>query len=709
MKKEVLFVLIILFLSQNVISQWYIQNISTQPRSYTVTNDGKIFLIQNGIIYSSSNAGQSWIKIYVNYEPILSSTFIDSITGFCFTSPYGGGNKFYKTTDGGKNWSFKSSNYQYPVSFLFFRDSNNGYGCWGGNFVSGRIINTTDGGLTWHELYYSDKGITSVYMLNNSTGFATGFDSLLYTSNGGTTWTPKFRGYALSKVIFLNNSTGFVLSQNYTLYRTTNIGVNWSAINLTEIGNMPNDFYFANVLTGWMGVGSGNIYKSTNGGVNWYIQRNYNGGDPYDNIRSIAFLNPNTGFAGVLNGKILKTTNSGVNWNYFFEPFNETNKGVSFININTGFLITNSGNIYKTTNKGGNWNNIYACGVPLYSIYTDSINGVFVSGASGKLFRSNNFGNNWSQVTLANSSLKFIKFVNYNTGIICGDSGIIFKSTNNGNNWSLIYSPIHLNLNSVSIVNNTMWTCGDNGVMLKSTDSGNNWFLSTYFSAVTYSYGIHFLNEQTGYVINYIAAGYPNLPAYSSIYSTTNGGSNWVLNYQYSIYGNIAPRMTSIKFYNQVTGYVTADNGDLLRTTNGGINFSLVQNLFNIPLYSSAFTNNNAMWLVGSSGLVISSYDVNVGIHKTEKLIPESYNLFQNYPNPFNASTKIKFEIPKVSLVKLSIYNINGRLMETVVNQYFDAGKYELSWNANKYPTGIYFCKFNSGNNSKVIKMVLLK
>jgi len=89
--------------------------------------------------------------------------------------------------------------------------------------------------------------------------------------------------------------------------------------------------------------------------------------------------------------------------------------------------------------------------------------------------------------------------------------------------------------------------------------------------------------------------------------------------------------------------------------------------------------------------------------------IPGSYFLHQNYPNPFNPLTNIKFEIPKSSSVKISVFDISGKEIETLVNQNLKPGAYETSWNASKFSSGIYFCKIQAGEFTQTKKMVLVK
>jgi Secretion system C-terminal sorting domain len=89
--------------------------------------------------------------------------------------------------------------------------------------------------------------------------------------------------------------------------------------------------------------------------------------------------------------------------------------------------------------------------------------------------------------------------------------------------------------------------------------------------------------------------------------------------------------------------------------------------------------------------------------------IPEGYALEQNYPNPFNPSTTINFKIAKASDVKLTVYNILGQRVSTLVNTYLTAGSHTLQFNANNLSTGIYFYSIEAGDFISHKKMILLK
>jgi hypothetical protein len=89
--------------------------------------------------------------------------------------------------------------------------------------------------------------------------------------------------------------------------------------------------------------------------------------------------------------------------------------------------------------------------------------------------------------------------------------------------------------------------------------------------------------------------------------------------------------------------------------------------------------------------------------------IPKEFSLSQNYPNPFNPTTNIKFDIPKNSFVKIKIYDILGKEVETLVNKELTAGSYSVDWNGTPYSSGIYFYRFESESFTSTKRMILVK
>jgi hypothetical protein len=89
--------------------------------------------------------------------------------------------------------------------------------------------------------------------------------------------------------------------------------------------------------------------------------------------------------------------------------------------------------------------------------------------------------------------------------------------------------------------------------------------------------------------------------------------------------------------------------------------------------------------------------------------IPNFYALGQNYPNPFNPATKIQYAIPKAGDVSLVVYDILGRQVATLVNEFKNPGVYTIDFNASSLSSGVYFYKIQSGTFTDTKKMLLVK
>ena len=89
--------------------------------------------------------------------------------------------------------------------------------------------------------------------------------------------------------------------------------------------------------------------------------------------------------------------------------------------------------------------------------------------------------------------------------------------------------------------------------------------------------------------------------------------------------------------------------------------------------------------------------------------IPAKFELSQNYPNPFNPATTIRFSLPQAGAVKLTVYNLLGQVVTTLVNGYREAGTYNVNWDASNLSTGIYIYRVEANSFSLTKKMTLLK
>jgi hypothetical protein len=97
------------------------------------------------------------------------------------------------------------------------------------------------------------------------------------------------------------------------------------------------------------------------------------------------------------------------------------------------------------------------------------------------------------------------------------------------------------------------------------------------------------------------------------------------------------------------------------------------------------------------------------GVSESAGSIPTEFRLFQNYPNPFNPRTTIKFELPKASQVRLSVYDMLGREVAVLVNEKRDAGVYEVKFEGSNLASGVYFYRIQAGDYVATKKLLLMK
>jgi hypothetical protein len=114
----------------------------------------------------------------------------------------------------------------------------------------------------------------------------------------------------------------------------------------------------------------------------------------------------------------------------------------------------------------------------------------------------------------------------------------------------------------------------------------------------------------------------------------------------------------------------------------------------------------------GTPGVTNSTYSVLKS--ESNALVPNVYALHQNYPNPFNPTTTIKYDIPKDTHILINIFDLKGRLVKTLIDEYQISGFKTIKWDATnktgqQIAAGMYIYRIKAGNYSETKKMVLLK
>ena len=88
--------------------------------------------------------------------------------------------------------------------------------------------------------------------------------------------------------------------------------------------------------------------------------------------------------------------------------------------------------------------------------------------------------------------------------------------------------------------------------------------------------------------------------------------------------------------------------------------------------------------------------------------LPKEYSV-KNYPNPFNPESNIQYELPNDNFVSIKVFDILGKEIFELVNEFKSAGRYKVTFNGSNLPSGIYYYKMESGKFSRVKKVILIK
>ncbi len=475
-------------------------------------------------------------------------------------------------------------------------------------------------------------------------------------------------------VFFINSSTGFIAggygstpNPYLAILKTTNSGLNWNTIYQSNSAGLQ-DIFFINSQTGFAVGGyypNSVILKTTNGGNSWFQQ---NSGIT-KSLFSVFFLNENTGFSCADWGTIIKTTNGGNNWYQTNSCTPDYLECITFVNNQTGYSVGRTGQIIKSTDTGENWFYLVNYSSWLNSIYFINTDTGFTVGQSGKILKTQNAGLPWTQINLGlTNDLHAVRFINSNTGYITGNNGLILFTSNAGNNWiqqSTGTTKGVLSLHFTDFLN--LYACGYDGLILKSQTGGQTAFVPELISPPNNSY---------------------NIPLTPTLIWTTGTG---VINYPVQV----SPFANFSYIVDSVTTTLNQHNVPPGKLNTATTYFWRVKanTTFGINPWSS----------ISNFATIISS------ILNYTSSIPEKYDLYQNYPNPFNSQTTIKFSIIKSGIVNLSVFDVNGRIVENILNRELNPGEYTLFYDASDIPSGIYFYRLFAGENDFIRKMILIK
>jgi len=218
-------------------------------------------------------------------------------------------------------------------------------------------------------------------------------------------------------------------------------------------------------------------------------------------------------------------------------------------------------------------------------------------------------------------------------------------------------------------------------------------------SSIAYGRGRNSNSYNGGVTWNHTNLGNSYTTRYTWVSCDTNGTDEYCT-YIWGDADSLNVKRSRCSFVYGTTYYDRASN--ILTNSSGPV----------CAVYNNSSGNHRrsvfAYWKTGPNDVYANAENLPVGITNTNG-IANTYSLSQNYPNPFNPTTTIKFSLPKDGLVKIVVYDVLGKEVATLVNDEQTSGNYEITFDASKLTSGVYFYKITSGDFSDVKKMLLVK
>lgn len=344
-----------------------------------------------------------------------------------------------------------------------------------------------------------------------------------------------------------------------SMQREANSQSGWIFQNPNPTGNSLYRVFFPTPFTGYAVGLNGTLIKTVDAGASWTtINTGHNG--VYDFFSSVYFTSANTGYisgggGGMGTGLILKTTNGGVSWASVNSGAIYPMFGIFFVNELTGFAAGSFGRIMKTTDAGANWTTQIVTSSNLGPVFFINANVGYISGNDSTILKTTNGGTNWYKIQHAGRSYNgLMYFINENTGFSCTNLDGLKKTTNGGSSWFI--SNNNYIWSSVRFINSTTgFICGDNGKVYKTTNTGSSWFNTTYAYVEQGLSDIYFADSLKG-----VAVGSEGF-----IRKSSDGGLNWS-----SVNNNVRDSLYSICFIGS-TGYTAGGSGTVMKSTNAGL------------------------------------------------------------------------------------------------------------------------------------------
>jgi photosystem II stability/assembly factor-like uncharacterized protein len=720
--------IIVIFLSISCLiasDGWNWQNPRPQGNDlrdiFIIDQDHAVAVGEFGTVMRTSNRGTDWQFQYNaggTMNVLNAVCFIDATNGWAV----GEKGTILRTDDGGISWYKQNSGTEIDLYDICFVDDQQGWcvGRWG------KLLSTIDGGKTWMaEISGTQRLLRTIKFLDKDKGWIIGHGGVvLKTENGGKSWQYQVIDHLahLRSLSVINENNIWMVGEDGFIFHSEDNGKSWQKKEVDVFGDFSSVHFFdanTGILCGYTteyynGIkynGAGTILTTADGGTTWHTEI----AETINPLNEMSLSSSGLGYAVGNRGTIVRIEQKGARVTTQSKSVNGTCFAVDFADKINGWIVGYQ-NILHTSDGGENWeqqevkdvSELFSFSSNLHSF--DANTCIAVGGSitgSGNLdeiysqvLKTEDGGKSWSYIRHQSGEYIFdIEFIDANTGWIVGFPSLIAKTTNTGQTWQ-IQTPVDYNnyFWAVDFIDaSTGWAVGTSGRIRKTTDGGSTWTTqragtSTFFSDV------EFLNDQKGWIIG----------EGGTILKTEDGGENWVFVKSPKITG-----LNSISFADERHGRIVGDRGVILRTDDGGETWYEIPSKTQEDLSCIFFVDEQTGWITSYNGSILKT--TSGGIDDVEQqfvdnsLLPTKLILKQNYPNPFNNATMITYQVSMASQVELSVYNLLGQRVATLVSQWQPAGQYQVQWDAGSFTSGVYLYKLSAGKFQAVKRLVLLK
>ncbi len=575
------------------------------------------------------------------------------------------------------------------------------------------IYKSTDGGVNWVKI------TTGIPNSNTTNVGRIGFD--VSKSSPNLVYSMFNDGY---------NYTGF--------YKSTNFGTSWTEVDTdNEISAGVNNFswYFGQVrvhptnpqIVYALDV---SFMRSTNGGQTWPIIYGYGGPDQlHVDHHALAFNpeNPNYILEGN-DGGINISTDAGVTWSQrailpitqFYEI------GLDKNNPQRLYGGTQDNNTIRTmTGAVNDWESIYGGdGMYVTVDYTNS-NIIYAESQFGNLGKSTNGG---SYFDYALNGINSDEPTNWSTPVIMDPNNHnvlyygtnkLYRTTDGANNWTAIssdltsglYSPRLGTVTTIAVAkhnSNYIYAGTDDSQIWVSKNNGVTW--TEVSEGLPVRWVTRLIVDPANENIVYATfSGLRWKDPESHVFKSTDAGTTWQ-----DINGNLpdAPCDAFAVDNNDPNILYLGNDIGAFVSFNGGTTWEVLGNgLPVVPVNDMKIQEETNTLIIGTHGrsmYKINLNDVYSSVDDSYSLRPETFKLSQNYPNPFNPSTTIEFFVPQQGEVKITVYDMLGKEISTLINKTLNSGTHKVDFSANGLSSGIYFYTLKYNNKQTITKKMVL-